>query len=494
MISPQQFVDNNIGKAYAWDGPAYGVQCVGGFKKWLHDEGIPVIACPNDYAESYWTCKNKAGTVVSGVRAWQSEYFTKITDWHDFRDGDWVVWPINPNGSHPMSHVAMFFQGKEFGQRQYEDNRAFCLKDTNFTDALGALRWKGYEDLIPIPYGKSNIVINGHEYEVQRMYNADRITVAAKALNDVAKIEELDIPAWVSGKITNGNFFQMKQDQPDPYGTTYGDLSAPFNGVYQNLPNQETTLFYDLHTGDYGDCTDHNIDPTHPVFSPSLVYPNRLGHWEYARNTKLSAKDIKNWYTFLLKMPDAYAIGIAKEQLTPQQIANDFIQTDMIHIVFMDGGGSAQAAFWEDGKMKIVDPSGEHRSVTSAIAIYRPFEEEFPEYHETAPGEAESQENPAEEVQDEGEPMEEEKQQETADLRPQEGWTDPEPQTSIIVERIAALMSVKSILTLALTAVFGYLVINRAEIPDFFADIYKIVILFFFGYQTGKSEQKNGKQ
>ena len=89
--------------------------------------------------------------------------------------------------------------------------------------------------------------------------------------------------------------------------------------------------------------------------------------------------------------------------------------------------------------------------------------------------------------------MEDEKQQETAEMKPQEGWTDPEPQTSIIVERIAALMSVKSILTLALTAVFGYLVINRAEIPDFFADIYKIVILFFFGYQTGKSEQKNGK-
>ena len=89
--------------------------------------------------------------------------------------------------------------------------------------------------------------------------------------------------------------------------------------------------------------------------------------------------------------------------------------------------------------------------------------------------------------------MEDEKQQETAEMKPQEGWTDPEPQTNLIRERIAALMSVKSILTLALTGVFAWLVVNQAQIPDFFADIYKIVILFFFGYQTGKSEQKNGR-
>jgi hypothetical protein len=67
-------------------------------------------------------------------------------------------------------------------------------------------------------------------------------------------------------------------------------------------------------------------------------------------------------------------------------------------------------------------------------------------------------------------------------------WTDPEPKTSIITERIAALMSVKSILTLALTAVFAYLVIHQIAIPDLFNEIYKIVILFFFGYQTGKAQ------
>jgi hypothetical protein len=57
----------------------------------------------------------------------------------------------------------------------------------------------------------------------------------------------------------------------------------------------------------------------------------------------------------------------------------------------------------------------------------------------------------------------------------------------------AALMSVKSILTLALTAVFAYLVIHQIAIPDLFNEIYKIVILFFFGYQTGKAQNGGNK-
>jgi hypothetical protein len=74
-----------------------------------------------------------------------------------------------------------------------------------------------------------------------------------------------------------------------------------------------------------------------------------------------------------------------------------------------------------------------------------------------------------------------------------DGWTDPEPQTSIIKERIAALLSVKSILTLVLTAVLAYLVVKQYEIPEFFQEIFKIVVLFFFGYQTGKAMNGGSK-
>ena len=83
-----------------------------------------------------------------------------------------------------------------------------------------------------------------------------------------------------------------------------------------------------------------------------------------------------------------------------------------------------------------------------------------------------------------------EKPQEQPEMTPVEGWTDPEPQTNIIVQRIAALMSVKSVITIALTVAFIVLVVNGKDLPDQFVSIYTMCISFFFGYQFKKAENK----
>jgi hypothetical protein len=211
----------------------------------------------------------------------------------------------------------------------------------------------------------------------------------------------------------------------------------------------------------------------------------------------LSHKDYKSRYTFLIRYSDGYALGVAEQDCTPQEIADDFEQTEMLNIAFLDGGYSAQAAFWYDGSMHYeVDNK---RACPSALAIYRipeepasvPVEpEDEPEAPVIPPEEPETPSEDEEEPVEEEIPMEENKPSESAEIVPVEGWMDPEPQTSLIKERIASLLSVKSILTLALTACFGYLIIHQLAIPEYFAEIYKIVILFFFGYQTGKSEVK----
>jgi hypothetical protein len=50
-------------------------------------------------------------------------------------------------------------------------------------------------------------------------------------------------------------------------------------------------------------------------------------------------------------------------------------------------------------------------------------------------------------------------------------------------------MSVKSIITLALTAAFIALVVNGKNLPDDFVNIYTMCISFFFGYQFKKAEK-----
>ena len=54
-----------------------------------------------------------------------------------------------------------------------------------------------------------------------------------------------------------------------------------------------------------------------------------------------------------------------------------------------------------------------------------------------------------------------------------------------IVKRLAALLSVKSLVTLCLTAVFAYMAVTGRISQDFMT-VYAVVIAFYFGTQSQK--------
>ncbi|MEF2660182.1 hypothetical protein [Dysosmobacter sp.] len=60
-----------------------------------------------------------------------------------------------------------------------------------------------------------------------------------------------------------------------------------------------------------------------------------------------------------------------------------------------------------------------------------------------------------------------------------------------IIKRLGALMSVKSIVTLALTAVFAYLAVT-GQIAQDFMTVYAVVIAFYFGTQSQKIQDVIG--
>lgn len=130
MLTMDQFYKKYNGKAIDYDG-AYGVQCVDGFRLLCMELGIPGKATPNNWADGYWIYRNDLG---------YSKYFNYITDYKQLKNGDVVIWK-QKSRSHPSSHIAIYYNGKEFGQNQ-GGNRAFCLKATDFSDICGALRPK----------------------------------------------------------------------------------------------------------------------------------------------------------------------------------------------------------------------------------------------------------------------------------------------------------------------------------------------------------------
>lgn len=59
-----------------------------------------------------------------------------------------------------------------------------------------------------------------------------------------------------------------------------------------------------------------------------------------------------------------------------------------------------------------------------------------------------------------------------------------------ILKRLAALMSVKSLVTLILTGVFAYLAVT-GQIAQDFMTIYAVIIAFYFGTQSQTKENEN---
>jgi len=205
---------------------------------------------------------------------------------------------------------------------------------------------------------------------------------------------------------------------------------------------------------------------------------------QYARMVGLSLCNHASTYCFVIRQPGGrYVLGLSDQELTPNQIAQDFMgSTALESISFIDGGGSAQMMRYITKEKRIEYTRETPRATAGCIALIgalKPVQEP-----ETKP-------QPAEPVESEEEPMAETKPTEQAELTPVEGWQDPEPapQDHIILQRIASLMSVKSIITIFLTVVFGMLVLKGEELPDKFVSIYTMCISFFFGYQFKKAEK-----
>ena len=61
-------------------------------------------------------------------------------------------------------------------------------------------------------------------------------------------------------------------------------------------------------------------------------------------------------------------------------------------------------------------------------------------------------------------------------------------------DQLSKLIDLKTIVTLLLTLVFCILVIFKIEIPEFFVEIYRLLIVFYFGTQYQKTADKLNKE
>jgi len=135
LSSPAAFVNAMNGRGF---NEGYGLQCVAGFKQFMFSLSGRVVATRTGGASGY---ANQVGEI-------QALGFTWHSGQAGMKDGDWAIF-----GGGQYGHVAMYYQGKFFGQNQGSGNiyvgNAFNLMD------LG-----GYRNSI-IGYYRPNIWANG---------------------------------------------------------------------------------------------------------------------------------------------------------------------------------------------------------------------------------------------------------------------------------------------------------------------------------------------
>lgn len=364
-MTPSEFHTKYYGWGKDIDGVA-GIQCVDLFKEFLRIIGCPTYASPiggDGYADYIWSNRQR----------W-AQWFDFIPA-GSFKDGDIVLFPHRKRGgkTHPISHVCFYYAGMQFGTNQHDSKlgRCACDKPCNWSDALGALRYKFWETTksMTIPQGYSKQTINGRAYYFYRQKDDQRIGVLSaggKNLKSISAHDSADV--LVYAKIGGANFFQMQNG--DDYGTHYGDEVSPLNGVYQIVPAQDSTLYYNLETGKYGNSTGYYPDKSENVFSPSVVFHD--GTYEYAKMVGVNHVNVSSIYTALIRLKDgAYIMALSASTTTPKTIYGDLKGIDGFEsMAVLDGGGSAQMQAWHDGKMYTV--RGTTRLLPSVVAFYTP--------------------------------------------------------------------------------------------------------------------------
>lgn len=380
--TPTEFVRRYNGVQIDWDG-VYGTQCVDGWKVFLEWAGIPVRATPNGWADSIWTCKNADGSLNEKYQAWTDKNFERITDPEALQDGDWCIW--GKGSSCNLSHVAMYYKGSFFGERQGGNNefRFIDLKK----DILGALRWKKWEISkgFEIPAGKTVTSYEGQKIIIYGQRDGQRLGMISasgeKPLTALQRIENIDSDQVVIYASMNANYFQMLTDQSDPYGTHYGTEISLTN---QFCPHKGNMMAYAImNDGKSFAAPDSEFwyNRTEVRFACAPAYVaylrgNKVNLWSQAfKHTKAGA----NTQSMLIRTADRFALAVCSGQLTVDQCVKWAEGIDgLMDLCFFDSGGSSQIMIGHEV------PVYTGRMIPNVLALYylkgeEPTETEIPE-------------------------------------------------------------------------------------------------------------------
>ena len=496
MLSPSQFLNQYIGWGQDVNGAA-GIQCVDLAKEHFRLVGVPNYkdAIGGDgYADNIWYNRER----------WSKWY--NFIPAGSFQDGDMVIFPHSNRGgwTHKSSHVCFWYAGQEFGTNQGVAKAT--LKNTDWSDALGALRYKGW-DAENLPYGYNEIIRSGFRALVCRGNAAAGYglhVLSAEGQTALQDITKFDSDSLVKLAVMNAGYFQMLDGQAEPKGTHYGvEQDADAGNTYTQAPKNAGLLaFFENRDGVCDVCTSDQYfgtpDEVHFAITPYAVRIHN-GQKTFYRSTNYGDKDdTPNTQSAAVKFSNGdWALAVFPDKLCPRDVVTFFDNFSGVQeLMLMDSGGSSQLLAWNNDTKKMEEKLKTTRALPNVLTIAK--------LAEVAPKDEEVYPQPSVDpdpviVEPDPEPISEEPEPENPAGLPEvpeiiiDDPIEEEPMNDkevTIREQVAKLIDVKSLITFGLIGTLCYLSINGKELDQQFMTIVTAVVTFYFSYQVKKNGDK----
>lgn len=362
-MKPDEFHQKYMGWGKDVDGVA-GIQCVDLFKEFLRIIGVPNWSAPiggDGYADNIWYNRSRWAQWLTPVSRGQ------------FQDGDIVLFPHRRRGgtTHPNSHVCFWYSGKEFGTNQSASRKA-CDKATNWTDALGGLRWKGWGRM-ELKGGYQEVKISGVTVTAYKSNNHLGLINAG----GLKKLDQIDMEGILIYERSGNDLF-------DAAGTVYGPRIC-LNGQVDEPEDSKNYLYYAiLKDGSlsFGDWDGKYKDPAgyQCMFSPKAIYATGK-ITKYAPQYGIKALSESVWQAYVAHLADgSFVKGVSKGAINASALWSGLQAYGADSLAIMDGGsggiGSAQQRYWNGSAAVDAQTSG--RAVGDILVFYDPAETEKP--------------------------------------------------------------------------------------------------------------------
>ena len=235
----------------------------------------------------------------------------------------------------------MYYQGMEFGENQ-GGNGGFSLKGTVFTDAMGALRWKGFG--MELAKGYSVHTFKGINVNVIRA-SADKgfslHLISAGGLTALKDLMQFDSEKLAIVGCVNSNYFEMSN------GMHLGCEGDGWVDGYSQEPKTAGIIsYYITKDGQIGahDQSEYWLrqDQVQMVCAPYAVKYHD-GKAVDMRSTAFGSKElVKNTQTIAFKLQGDWCLAIFSECYPSDAVAFVEQYGTPEELIVMDSGGSTQ--------------------------------------------------------------------------------------------------------------------------------------------------------